>query len=80
LVAEQGWKDERVLRRTDNDASQCIVNNQGTMAPELCNTSERLNELCRSHGLDLATAHIPGVDNSLADKLSRHQWRFETGD
>jgi hypothetical protein len=80
LVAEQGWKDERVLWRTDNDVSRCIVNNQGTMAPELCDTSQHLNELCRSHILDLAAAHISGVDNDLVDKLTRHQWHFETGD
>ena len=80
LVTQQGWKDERILWRTDNAVSRCIVNNQGTMAPELSDTIERFNELSRSHGLDLAAAHVPGVVNGLAGKLSRHEWRFESGD
>ena len=69
-----------MLWRTDNTTSRSIVNKQGTMSGELAPISRELNDLCRERRLDLAAMHIPGVDNVLADKLSRHAWSYDNSD
>jgi hypothetical protein len=80
FAADHGWEGERVLWRTDNTTSRSIVNKQGTMSSELAPISRELNALCRERDLDLAAMHIPGVDNVLADKLSRHEWSYDNSD
>jgi hypothetical protein len=80
FAVRRGWKDRRVLWRTDNTTSMSICNRRGTMAGELKGTSREMTEFCREHGLDLGAMHVAGVLNELADKLSRHQWGFETAD
>ena len=75
-----GWKDQRVLWRTDNTTSMSICNRQGTMATELREISTRLSSFCRVRKLEVGAAHISGVLNGLADRLSRHSWEFESGD
>ena len=80
FASTQGWSDQRVLWRTDNTTSMSICNRQGTMATELRGISTQLMQFCRSRGLEVGAAHISGVLNGLADRLSRHAWQFETGD
>jgi hypothetical protein len=68
-----GWQDQRVLWRTDNTASMLsICNRQGTMAAELREISTHLSSFCRVRGIKVGAAHIAGVLNELADRLSRH--------
>jgi hypothetical protein len=50
------------------------------MATELREISTQLSSFCRARKLEVGAAHISGVLNGLADRLSRHSWEFETGD
>jgi len=75
-----GWKDQRVLWRTDNTTSMSICNRQGTMATESRGINTQLSGFCRARTLEVGEAHISGVLNGLADRLSRHSWAFEAGD
>ncbi|KAK3278614.1 hypothetical protein CYMTET_13454 [Cymbomonas tetramitiformis] len=61
----------RVLLRTDNTTTMSITNRQGTMSPELWPIVDRMFKAAIRHDLDLAAEHIPGVENGLADGLSR---------
>jgi len=75
-----GWRDRRVLWRTDNTTARSIANRQGTMSSELAGISAALQELCRETDLDVAAMHIPGEENGLADRLSRFRWEHDRGD
>ena len=65
-------KDQKVLVRSDNTTTCCYINKfGGTKSPELCQTALRLWEWCITHQIELIAVHVPGVDNVLADFLSR---------
>ena len=78
------WEDEfrgsRVLYRSDNLPTVAIINKGGTTAPDLVPVSDAIQALARSLNVDLAAAHIPGVLNGLADRLSRHRRGRDTSD
>ena len=84
FAEKEGWGSEqgdfRVLWRTDNLVSKYIVNKQGTTAPELAQLSRGLQSSCREKGVDLASAHIEGEKNVLADDISRYQWVKDASD
>ena len=67
------WKGQRVLYRSDNAATVSIINRQGTMAKDLLPVSKELVRVCDDEDIDLASAHIPGDENTLSDWLSRHK-------
>jgi len=65
------WKNQRVLYRSDNSTTVSILNRQGTMASDLLDLINQINQICLQHNIDLAAMHIPGSLNNLADALSR---------
>ena len=71
---------QRVLVRTDNTTARAVVNNRGTVSANLQQLCARLVEVCRKHDLDVAAMHIPGVENTLADALSRFKRGVDKGD
>ena len=71
---------QRVLVRTDNTTAKAVVNNRGTVSANLQQLCARLVEVCRAHDLDVAAMHIPGVENTLADALSRFKREMDKGD
>ena len=61
-----------VLVRTDNTAVAAYLNRQGgTRSPSLCREVIRLLAWCESREISLMGEHVPGVDNQVADALSR---------
>jgi len=61
-----------VLVKTDNTTVVAYINKQGgTRSPSLCLHVRRILFWCMDHGIQLRARHIPGVDNVLADSLSR---------
>ncbi|KAK3245972.1 hypothetical protein CYMTET_44476 [Cymbomonas tetramitiformis] len=64
-------RGSQILLRTDNTTTMSITNRQGTMSPELWLIMDRMFKAAVRHDLDLAAEHIPGVENGLADGLSR---------
>ena len=62
----------RVLIRTDNEVSSCIIKKQASNQPELNDLVNELNQICVAHDIDLQIRHIAGSRNHMADRLSRH--------
>jgi len=56
-----GWKDQRVLWRTDNTTSMSICNRQGTMATELRGISAHSLVLPRENSGSGSGAHLGGA-------------------
>ena len=87
ILALEHWGPElqrrgatRVLLRTDNTVTMSVINKKKTRGPSLEQWLQRLLELERKYGLDVAARHIPGVDNTLADALSRWKPVTDRGD
>ena len=63
---------KRILVKTDNSTVVSYINRQGgTRSPSLCLHIRRILLWCVDHDIRLEAKHIPGVDNVLADSLSR---------
>ena len=57
---------------TDNTTAIACIRNQGTQrSPKLLSLTQSLLEFCHHHSIQLATKHICGTLNVLADKNSR---------
>jgi hypothetical protein len=62
----------RVLVKSDNATTVAYLNKQGgTHSPTLCWQAIRLLLWAEGKGITLSAVHIPGVDNAIADSLSR---------
>ena len=65
-------RNQSVLVKTDNIATkQYILNHGGTGSPALCALAIKLLVWCQSQGITLTAEYIPGLQNTLADHLSR---------
>ena len=63
---------KRVLVRSDNTTVVAYINKQGgTKSEPLCRETLSLLQWCQKRGIFLSAIHIPGIDNVLADNLSR---------
>ena len=66
------YTGQTVLVQTDNMTVLHYINKLGgTKSLSLCNLTIDLINWCTSHKIDLIAKHIPGVQNTLADMLSR---------
>ncbi len=65
-------KGRFILVRTDNMSVVAYLNKEGgTRSPSLCQQVIRLLTWCQERGIRLRGEHVPGVDNLVADALSR---------
>jgi hypothetical protein len=74
------WKGCRVLVRSDNMTTVAALNRRSHILPHLDAILAQVRSLCEEHKLDIAAQHIPGVQNELADALSRFLARPYTSD
>ena len=66
-----------VLVRTDNTTALCYVNKQGGVrSAKLHALAHRLTLWCDEHLLSVRAVHVPGLQNTGADLLSRGQYRY----
>ena len=57
---------------TDSSTALAYINNMGGMHSVLCNDIEkRIWEFAQNGGFWIYSSHIPGVENAMADKMSR---------
>ena len=64
--------DCSILVMSDNMTVVSYINKQGgTSSRVLCDLSLSLWQFCVNHGISLSSAHVAGIHNSRADKLSR---------
>jgi len=77
LVSLYIWGDhlrnKKVLFRCDNNAVVQVINSQTTKSTELMVLVRALTLKCLQLNLVLKAEHIPGVQNGIADSLSRLQ-------
>jgi hypothetical protein len=63
-----------VLLQTDNTTVMAYVNHLGgTRSRQMAQEAAPLAQLLEDNGIDLLASFVPGVDNVLADRLSRSQ-------
>ena len=61
-----------ILIHSDNSTVVSYINNQGgTCSARLCDMAITLWEFCLKRKISISAVHLPGVDNSRADRLSR---------
>jgi ribonuclease HI len=69
-------KGKSVLIKSDNTTVVQYINKQGgTKSSKLCIQAWNLWKLAIQNNVSLKSVHIPGVNNCLADHLSRHKIR-----
>ena len=67
-------KGKVILVRSDNTTTCAYINKSGgTRSRDLCHLALEMLEWCFSHQIELRAVHVPGVDNVLADFLSRQK-------
>jgi hypothetical protein len=64
-------KNVHILVRLDNTCAIAYINNQGGVIEKLNNLAFDLWEWCKIRNIWLTAKHIPGTENSLADRRSR---------
>ena len=77
LVALHLWgsrlQNKRLVCHTDNMAVMAALNASTCKCIHTMKAIRSIVSLCMSHNILLSSMHIPGVDNDLADALSRFQ-------
>ena len=66
------WSNKHVTMRSDNMAVVEIIKARTSRDSTIMHILRRLHFLCALHGIDVSAVHIPGVENTLADALSRN--------
>jgi hypothetical protein len=71
LSFESRLRNTTLLVYTDNSANVAALRRGGSPDPTLSEIARRTLSWAHSRGVTLSVAHIAGVDNTLADELSR---------
>jgi len=66
-----GWSGKHVLGYCDNEAATQVVTSKSSKSPELMHLLRCLFFIEAQFSFTITLKHIPGVDNNLADDLSR---------
>ena len=72
LELQTDISEKKILIKSDNSTVVSYINRQGgTRSPTLCLHTRHLLIWCIQRGIFLTAVHTPGIDNTLADNLSR---------
>jgi hypothetical protein len=69
------WSRKRIVFRSDNMATVCILNKGRSKCPVIMKLMRRLVLLAGNFSFAFYAEHICGVKNTIADSLSRQQFR-----
>jgi hypothetical protein len=67
------WGQKRLLFHCDNMATVCVLNKGRSDSPAIMQLMRRLALIAAKSNFAYASEHVPGVENQLADSLSRFQ-------
>ena len=67
------WKNRSVRFYPDNEAVVNIINKQTSKEHHVMTLLRKLVLTCLTYNVKFTAEHVPGVNNNLADKLSRLQ-------
>ena len=71
FATQLGWRDCAVRIKTDNLVAAAYINRMGGRVPYLCRVAESLHQFAFERKITLIAEWIPGIDNQIADRLSR---------
>ena len=69
------WCKRHVLFRSDNDAVVHMLNSRTSKIPCLMRLLRHLLLSAARHSFSFSAQHVPGVNNQLADAISRFHWQ-----
>ncbi|KAK3735839.1 hypothetical protein QZH41_007474 [Actinostola sp. cb2023] len=69
------WVKLHVLFRSDNEAVDVILNSRTSRVPCIMHLVRHLLSSAACYNFTFAAQHIPGIQNSVADALSRFNWQ-----
>ena len=67
------WMNSSVCLFTDNEALVSVINKQSSRETAVMMLLRKLILTCLRYNINFTARHVPGRDNTLADKLSRSQ-------
>jgi hypothetical protein len=71
LAHSENWRGISVRVRTDNQTSMAYINRMGGREPHLSRVAEKIHTFCLERKILLTAEYLPGLENSIADSLSR---------
>lgn len=75
MVWGEALSGKKVQFHTDNMASVAILNSQSSKSPRIMCLLRQLVLFVMKYNITFKAKHIAGLDNSIADAISRKQWR-----
>ena len=69
------WCKKHVLFRSDNDAVVHVLNSRTSKVPCLMRLLRSLLLAAARYSFSFSAQHVPGVNNQIADALSRFRWQ-----
>ena len=73
------WTGKRIRMWCDNQSVVAIINSKHSKSPRVMDLVHAITLLTLAHNFTFSATHIPGLDNAIADSLSRFQMdRFHT--
>ena len=69
------WARKHVLFRSDNEAVVAILTTRTSKVPALMHLLRDLLLSAARWGFTFTAAHVPGVENKIADAVSRFRWQ-----
>ena len=77
LLWGEQWSNKKIMFHCDNAAVVTIINNQTSKSEATMHLVRLLVAECLYYNISFRSEHIPGLDNSIADAISRFQiYRF----
>lgn len=69
------WPRKQILAYCDNEATVKIINKGRSFVPSINRLVRRLTWICVTKNFTLRAVHIPGLNNRIADSLSRFKFQ-----
>lgn len=69
------WSRQHVLFKCDNEAVVFIMNKRTSKIPAIMQLMRHLLLAAAHHNFSFSSEHLPGINNCIADALSRFNWQ-----
>ena len=69
------WSRQPILFQVDNEAVVHILNARTSPDPNIMHLLRSLHLVAAQHCFTFSARHVPGINNSIADALSRFHWQ-----
>ena len=69
------WTRQHILFRSDNEVVVSILTHRTSKIPSIMHLLRNLLLVAARHNFSFSARHIPGVNNVIADALTRFNWQ-----